>query len=156
MDAYILIALFISFLWGIHPVVHKHLLNKYTAVTIMLVSTIVNFSLVIVLSITKKKDILLDTNKITAKDLFIMIGISGFTIFLTNVMYYYILKDNETSIISALIYSSPIFTLIFSYLYFKERLDIYGISGILAIIIGVILVSQNNHFSKELEYLSNR
>jgi transporter family protein len=156
MDAYILIALFISFLWGIHPIVHKHLLNKYNAVTIMLVSTIVNFSLVIVLSITKKKDILLDTNKITAKDLFIMIGISGFTIFLTNVMYYYILKDNETSIISALIYSSPIFTLIFSYLYFKERLDIYGISGILAIIIGVILVSQNNQFSKELEYLSNR
>jgi drug/metabolite transporter (DMT)-like permease len=71
-------------------------------------------------------------------------------------MYYYTLKDNETSIISALIYSSPIFTLIFSYLYFKERLDIYGISGILAIIIGVILVSQNNQFSKELEYLSNR
>ena len=156
MDAYILIALFISFLWGIQPIVHKHLLNKYNAVTIMLVSTIVNFSLVIVLSITKKKDILLDTNKITAKDLFIMIGISGFTIFLTNVMYYYILKDNETSIISALIYSSPIFTLIFSYLYFKERLDIYGISGSLAIIIGVILVSQNNQFSKELEYLSNR
>ena len=156
MDAYILIALFISFLWGIQPIVHKHLLNKYTAVTIMLISTIVNFSLIIMLSITKKKEILLDTNKITAKDLFIMIGISGFTIFLTNVMYYYILKDNETSIISALIYSSPIFTLIFSYLYLNERLDIYGISGILAIIIGVILVSQNNKLSKELEYLSNR
>lgn len=71
-------------------------------------------------------------------------------------MYYYILKDHETSIISALIYSSPVFTLVIAYLFLKERLDIYGFSGILAIIVGVILVSQNNQSSRHLEFLTNK
>lgn len=156
MDAYILIALFISFLWGIQPIVHKHLLNKYNLITIILISTIVNLSLIISVSITRNKEVLVDINKLTFRDLFILIIVSSFTIFLANIMYYYILKDNETSIISALVYSCPAFTLILAYIFLKERLDIYGISGILAIIIGVILISQNNKFSKELEYLSNR
>ncbi len=71
-------------------------------------------------------------------------------------MYYYILKNHESSIISALIYSSPVFTLIIAYIFLKERLDIYGISGIFFMILGVILVSNNNKFSKEMEFLSNK
>jgi drug/metabolite transporter (DMT)-like permease len=71
-------------------------------------------------------------------------------------MYYYILKNHESSIISALVYSSPVFTLIIAYIFLKERLDIYGISGIFLMILGVILVSNNNKFSKEMEFLSNK
>jgi drug/metabolite transporter (DMT)-like permease len=71
-------------------------------------------------------------------------------------MYYYILKNHESSIISALVYSSHVFTLIIAYIFLKERLDIYGISGIFLMILGVILVSNNNKFSKEMEFLSNK
>ena len=156
MDTYILIALFISFLWGIQPIVHKHLLNKYNFITIMLISTIVNFSLILAVSITRNKEILADMNKLTFRDLFILVLVSSFTIFLANMMYYYILKNHESSIISALVYSSPVFTLIIAYIFFKERLDIYGVSGILLMIFGVILVSNNNKFSKEMEFLSNK
>jgi drug/metabolite transporter (DMT)-like permease len=72
-----------------------------------------------------------------------VIALSVFTIFMANMIYYYILKNHDSSIISALIYSSPVFTLIIAHLFLKERLDIYGVSGIFAIIIGVILISQN-------------
>ena len=156
MDTYILIALFISFLWGIQPIVHKHLLNKYNFITIMLISTIVNFSLILAVSITRNKEILVDMNKLTFRDLFILVLVSSFTIFLANMMYYYILKNHESSIISALVYSSPVFTLIIAYIFLKERLDIYGVSGIFLMIFGVILVSNNNKFSKEMEFLSNK
>jgi drug/metabolite transporter (DMT)-like permease len=81
---------------------------------------------------------------------------SHLLIFLANMMYYYILKNHESSIISALVYSSPVFTLIIAYIFLKERLDIYGISGIFLMILGVILVSNNNKFSKEMEFLSNK
>ena len=156
MDIYIFIAIFISFLWGIQPIVHKHLLNRYNFITIMLISTIVNFSLILAVSITRNKEILVDMNKLTFRDLFILVLVSSFTIFLANMMYYYILKNHESSIISALVYSSPVFTLIIAYIFFKERLDIYGVSGILLMIFGVILVSNNNKFSKEMEFLSNK
>jgi drug/metabolite transporter (DMT)-like permease len=156
MDIYIFIAIFISFLWGIQPIVHKHLLNKYNFITIMLISTIVNFSLILAVSITRNKEILADMNKLTFRDLFILVLVSSFTIFLANMMYYYILKNHESSIISALVYSSPVFTLIIAYIFLKERLDIYGISGIFFMILGVILVSNNNKFSKEMEFLSNK
>jgi len=156
MDIYIFIAIFISFLWGIQPIVHKHLLNKYNFITIMLISTIVNFSLILAVSITRNKEILADMNKLTFRDLFILVLVSSFTIFLANMMYYYILKNHESSIISAFVYSSPVFTLIIAYIFLKERLDIYGISGIFLMILGVILVSNNNKFSKEMEFLSNK
>lgn len=156
MDIYIFIAIFISFLWGIQPIVHKHLLNRYNFITIMLISTIVNFSLILAVSITRNKEILVDMNKLTFRDLFILVLVSSFTIFLANMMYYYILKNHESSIISALVYSSPVFTLIIAYIFLKERLDIYGLSGILLMILGVILVSNNNKFSKEMEFLSNK
>ena len=86
----------------------------------------------------------------------ILVALSIFTAFLANIMYYYILKDHELSIISALIYSSPVFTLVIAYLFLKERLDIYGFSGIMAIIVGVILISQNNQSSRHLEFLTNK
>jgi drug/metabolite transporter (DMT)-like permease len=156
MEIYIVIALAISFLWGVQPVIHKHLLKKFTPITLMLVSSIVYFALLIVTSVIKNKEVTTDFEKMTAKDLGILVALSVFTAFLANIMYYYILKDHESSIISALIYSSPVFTLVIAYLFLKERLDIYGFSGVLAIIVGVILISQNNQSSRHLEFLTNK
>jgi drug/metabolite transporter (DMT)-like permease len=156
MQFYIAIALAISFLWGVQPVIHKHLLKKFTPITLMLVSSIVYFALLIVTSVIKNKEVIADFEKMTAKDLGILVALSIFTAFLANIMYYYILKDHESSIISALIYSSPVFTLAIAYLFLKERLDIYGFSGIMAIIVGVILISQNNQSSRHLEFLTNK
>jgi len=156
MQFYIVIALAISFLWGTQPVIHKHLLKKFTPITLMLVSSIVYFALLIVTSVIKNKEVIADFEKMTAKDLGILVALSIFTTFLANIMYYYILKDHESSIISALIYSSPVFTLAIAYLFLKERLDIYGVSGVMAIIVGVILISQNNQSSRHLEFLTNK
>ena len=145
MDCYIIIlALVISFLWGIPPVAHKYLLTKYNWTTIMLLSGSVFLTLVAILSLSKRREIIADLTKISLKDAFILVSLPLFTVFIAQIIYYYILKDHESSIISALIYSSPVFTLIFAYLFSKERLDIYGLSGIFAIVMGVVLISQNN------------
>ena len=156
MESYILFALLISFLWGIQPVIHKHLLGKYNAVTIMLLSTLIYFILIIALSISKPREVSSDLNKMSVKDFMIIIFTSIITVFIANIIYYYVLKDHESSIISALIYSSPVFTLIIAYLFLKERLNKYSILGIIAIVFGVILISNNNITDKELEYFSNK
>ena len=155
LDNYIFLALFISFLWGVQTVIHKHLLSSLHFVTIMLVSGVINVSLIVVLSIYLKNDILTDLKKITFRDAVILVCLPIFTVFISNLIYYFILKKHESSLVSALTYSSPAFTLILAYLYLNERLDIYGLSGIFAIIAGVILISNNNRTSRILEHVSN-
>jgi len=144
VDNYILLALINSFLWGISPVLHKYLLTKYNWITLLFFSGVVYFILVSILSLLKSKELISDLNKISGRDALVMISLPLLTLFIAQVIYFYILKDNKSSIISALICSSPFFTLIFAYLFLKERLDIYGISGIFAIVMGVVLISQNN------------
>lgn len=122
----------------------------------MFFSSAVNFSLIVLLAISRIKEVTSDINKLTPRDILLIVGISVFAIFMANMIYYYILKNHESSLISALIYSSPIFTLILAYLFLEEKIDKYGISGIIAVIIGIILISQNNKSSKELEFLSSK
>jgi drug/metabolite transporter (DMT)-like permease len=141
---YIAFALCVSFLWGIQPIIHKYLLNKIGYVTIMFISTLIYSGLVITLALTRHKEIYSDWLVMTPMDIGILILLPIFTVFLANILYYNVLKNHESSIISALIYSSPVFTLIIAYLFLKERLDIYGLSGVCAIILGVILIAMNN------------
>jgi len=155
LDNYIFLALFISFLWGIQVVIHKHLLTNFYFVTIMLVSNVINVSLIIALSIYLKNDVFTDLKKITFRDAVILVCLPIFTVFIANIIYYYILKKHESSLVSAITYSSPAFTLILAYLFLNERLDIYGLSGIFAIIAGVVLISNNNSSYKILQLFTD-
>ena len=140
MQLYIFLALLISFFWGVQPVIYKHLLQKYNSITVMLFSSIVYFTLIVGVSFMRKKELFEDVRKITTTDLSYLVGIPVFTIFIANMIYFYILKDHDSSIISALIYTCPVFTVILSYLFLKERFTIYKLGGILFIVFGVILV----------------
>jgi drug/metabolite transporter (DMT)-like permease len=121
----------------------------------MLVSGIINVLLIVALSIYLKNDVLADLKKITFRDAVILVCLPIFTVFVANIIYYYILKKHESSLVSAITYSSPAFTLILAYLFLNERLDIYGLSGIFAIIAGVILISNNNSSYKILQLFTD-
>jgi len=140
---YILLALCVSFLWGTVPVVHKYLLTKYQPITIMIISNVVYLSLLLITVFIERKAFLNDINKMPLNDSLIIVTASIFGLYIGYKLYYYVLKDHKSSIISALIYSSPIFTLIIAYIFLKERLSIYGYLGIFSILLGVILISQN-------------
>lgn len=155
LDNYIFLALFISFLWGVQVVIHKHLLSSLNFVTIMLVSNVINVFLIVILSIYLKNDVLIDLKKLTFRDGVILVCLPIFTVFIANIIYYYILKKHESSLVSAITYSSPAFTLILAYLFLNERLDIYGLSGIFAIIAGVVLISNNNSSYKILQLFTD-
>ena len=155
MSGYIVTALFVSFLWGLMPVVHKHLLDKFNQITVMVLQSVIYCALIVILGFARKDEILEDVKKMSVRDAAIFFLVTLFCAFFANIIYFYLLKNHESSIISALIYSSPVFTLIIAYLFLKERLDIYGLSGIFAMILGVILISQNNSSSRHLEFLTS-
>jgi hypothetical protein len=141
---YIFVALFVSLLWGIQPVLHKLLLSKYKPITILIISSFLYFYLIAMVAFARNADVKNDLDNMTRRDILIILSIGLFSGFIGNMLYLYVLKDHNTSIISALIYSSPVFTLIISYLFLKEKLNIYGLLGVITIIIGVILVSLND------------
>jgi drug/metabolite transporter (DMT)-like permease len=140
---YIFVALFVSLLWGIQPVLHKLLLSKYKPITILIISSFLYFYLIAMVAFARNADVKNDLDNITRRDILIILSIGLFSGFIGNMLYLYVLKDHNTSIISALIYSSPVFTLIISYLFLNEKLNMYGLLGVITIIIGVILVSLN-------------
>jgi uncharacterized membrane protein len=154
IPSYILYALLISFLWGIQPIIHKYLLQKINGITILVLSSFVYFIASFLISfITKNHNIIIKDLKImNRKDYMIIIFTTFFTVFLANIIYYYILKRHQTSFISSLINSAPIFTLIVSYLFLKENIEPIGVIGILLMTLGVFCVSFNNDTVRILEY----
>jgi transporter family protein len=114
----------------------------------MLFSAFIYAFLIIIYAAFNKTIIYKDINKISKKDIILILFSSGIAAFFGNVLYFNILKKHESSIISALIFSSPIFTLIFAYLFLKERIHTIGLFGILFIVTGVICISMNNGTSK--------
>ncbi len=151
MKPYIWIALLISFLWGIQNVIHKDLLTHISGLSIMFYSSIIYAFLLLIVAFYNKTIMIKDLKKINLRIGSIIFFTTLFTIFLTNILYYYILKSHETSIISALVYSAPVFTVIFAYLFLNEKLSLSGFIGILLIIIGTILINIDN---KYVEYLA--
>ena len=65
------------------------------------------------------------------------------TAFLANILYFSVLAKNKSFVVSALIYTSPIFTLILAWWVLKEDINIYGLIGVLFIVTGIILISYN-------------
>ena len=151
IQTYIWIALLMSFLWGIQTVIHKHLLNHISGMSIMLYSAIIYTVLTIFISFYSNA-VVKDLKKIDLRIGSILFFTAVFTVFLTNYLYYYILKNHESSLVSALVSSAPVFTVIFAYLFLEEKLSLCGFAGIISIVIGVILINTNN---KNIEYLSH-
>ena len=136
------IALLVSFLWGLQPVIHKHLLIDSNPVTILFFQTVINFICITALASYNYKQIYHEvTVELTLQHWCWIIFLAIVTIFGTNVMYLYILKSNESSLVSALIYSAPIFTVILAYIFLNERIHASGYVGILLIITGVSFIA---------------
>ena len=82
--------------------------------------------------------------KINSQDILILISVSLGAGFLANLLFYYVLKSHESSLVSALVFSSPIFTLIVAYFFMKEELNGFGILGIVLIVLGVVCIAYND------------
>ena len=145
-------SLTVAFLGGIQPSVHKHLLDKYNGTTIMVFTGFIYFICLSIFSFVNRDMLYGAYQKLTLCDTLWFLFLPIVTSFIANMLYYYALNENASSIVAALVYSSPIFTLFFSYYFLGERLDRYGYIGILLLVLGVIFISMNDQFYREEEF----
>jgi drug/metabolite transporter (DMT)-like permease len=152
----ILLAIFVSFLWGYTPIILKYLLSRFTKTTVIVTEGILYALFLSFFIFWKNHEFINDVKKFTYVDigLFFLTAIIGG--FLANVLYIFLLEENDSYIITALVSISPLFTLILAYLFTKEKITLYGVLGTILIVIGIILISYNDKmFKKEgfLEFL---
>jgi drug/metabolite transporter (DMT)-like permease len=138
---YVIIALFVAFLWGIQPIIYKHLLQSIDLKTIVAIGSFFYSICASLFGIYYWKDIERGLKKIDMKSVGLIGASTICAAFLANILILYVLKDNSCAVVSALIYSAPIFTLLFAYLFINEKISFASIAGIVMIVSGVVLIS---------------
>jgi drug/metabolite transporter (DMT)-like permease len=61
--------------------------------------------------------------------------------FIPNIIYYNLINDHDSYVVTALVNSAPVFTVGLSYLLLKENITKYGMLGVVLIIVGVFCLS---------------
>ena len=153
MDIYkkyvIPIALFVSFLWGIQIILHKYILKKTNPYIIMIVGSIFYFVCMLIFTVYNWSHVEKDIYTLDIKTILLIGLASVMTAFLANLLYLFVLKDNDSYIVAALIYSSPVFTFLIAYLFLKEKVKFLGFVGFFLIVFGVICLALNERNTKE-------
>ena len=150
METYILVAFLIAIIWGLSPIMYKHLLDKYNPTSVLVFASLAYFICILVTGCCNYQSILDDYNKIDFNDVcwVILVSVSG--LFIANILQVTVLKDNDPSIVSPIIYSCPLITLLAVYLLFNTSLNIECLFGSFLIVSGVLCISMcsDNHKQK--------
>lgn len=133
-------SLFVAFLLGLIPVVHKYVLRTVDPNVIMVVGGTAYFIVLMVFAAYHWKDMLPQIQTLDTKEWVFITFAAVAMNFVARLLYLYILKDNESYIVSALIYSSPLFTFILAYLFLHERITSLKAAGVMCICIGIMLL----------------
>ena len=145
----VMMSLTISMLYGITPILYKYFdimhPHKTSNYTFLLISSSVFFACTMVCFLIHHKTITNDLHKLfnNIKALLILVISSIISVFVANLLYYYVLQreDTKSYIVSALVFTCPLFTLILSYLFLKEEITKYAITGICFIVVGVLTIT---------------
>ena len=137
-------ALLIAALWGLSPILHKAALHELSAQTTFTVSFFMYMLCAIVYAFVYRDRIAEDLRlHATPKTIaYIAVGamVCGFA---ANILYFHVLRDHDSHIVSALIYSCPVFTLVLAYLLLREHIHFVGFLGIVLITAGVVCIAFN-------------
>ena len=143
----------ISLIFGISPLIQKYVLKFITVQSYIILSSIIFYLLCLIYTLVfYKKEFLNDLNILNNNKylyllifIFINIYIYFFDIYiLANYYYLYIIKENTTFFVVAIISGYPIFTVFFGYLLYEEYINIYQFIAILIICSGIIMLSLNH------------
>lgn len=140
----ILLTLIISFLWGISPIAYKKVLANVDNKLVFILNSFFYTLCIILYTIYYWSSIKEEYSKIKTNDIYIVAIISIFMSFIPNIIYFYLLKHYDSSIVTILVSSSPIFTIAISYFIFSEKKTRNEMIGVGLIILGIIFISLKN------------
>jgi transporter family protein len=130
-------SLLVSLFWGISPVLYKIIMKRVdTKLTFIINHLFFNLGL-LGYTFYYWKDLKSDFKSVSTQDIIAIGAISIVLSFIPNIIYYNLINNHDSYLVTALINSSPIFTVALSYLILKENITKYSIIGVVLIIIGI-------------------
>ena len=132
--------LLIAFLWGISVTVQKYVLKDIDASTYQVIGSFIYFITTLLFGLYNYDKIKADSENITMKNILCILFVSLFGSFFANLYFNILLKDNSSSIVGALAYTAPLFTLFASYFFLNEDISLMSAIGIIVTICGVIIL----------------
>jgi len=142
-QAVIPIALFIAFVWGATPIVHKHIFNSFAFMTpeaMIVAGGVFYFVFTMCYFYCNKAKVTQPLKKLPVSVLALM-GSCALAGFLANYLYFNVIGKHASYLVSGLIFSSPFFTLILSYLFLKEEISLTSMIAIALIVSGIVMLA---------------
>jgi uncharacterized membrane protein len=136
-------AMVVSGLWAIAPIIHKTVFKLgLHPKSMMAFGGFAYFTVLCVWAAFNWKDIRSDVKCLADWRVVALIGFSAiFTALLSTIIYYHLIKEHDAHLVTAITYSSPLFTLILAWWLLNEKITLAGAAGVLLIVLGVLLIS---------------
>jgi drug/metabolite transporter (DMT)-like permease len=141
--------LFAVISWGVSFVATKIALAELTPVTIIIIRLILAVVLLFVIALATKRDFSIDRKKHAGILLLALIAVFHLWIQVTG------LKYTTASNTGWIIGITPVFMALLGYLFFREKLGIINIAGIVVAFFGLLLLVGKGDFSK-IDLISNK
>lgn len=141
MNEVIPLSLAVSFLWAIPPIIQKSLMKTMDQKALLFYTWVFYSVCVIIYAFIHWESI--SQQKLSTTTLFWIAVTASISGLIGNIIYLYVLKRYDSHIVTALTYSSPLFTLVMAYLILHEKITLMGALGVMLIASGVICLAFN-------------
>lgn len=139
----IFVSLIVSFLYGVSPILHKIIFNNNTIhyYTLLCITSLIFFVCSIFIYISNYKIINNNISLFSRKTILLIIIGAILSTFIANLLYFKVIQYSKSYLVSALIFSSPFFTLLLSLIFLDETINMMSFIGVSLIITGTIILS---------------
>lgn len=137
----VLSGLTVAALWGLTPILQKTLLVHLPRQTIFALSTLVYATSTFIYCGFHRKIILKSLPSVTLRHVLLIIVASVLGAFVGNLLFLTALKDNPSYVVTALAFTSPIFTVVLAACILGEQITPTNVVGIFLVVAGAIMVA---------------
>ena len=136
----VLLGILVAALWALGPILQKIVMSRgISSTTIIVLGGIFSIVFGAVCLVFKRHELIADFHKIDAEVLMLIAGAAIVCGIVASYMFLHILKKYDAYLVNALAYTSPIFTIIFTFWLLGEPVTWMSIVGIFVIMGGVML-----------------
>lgn len=139
--ALVLGGLTVAALWGLTPILQKSLLIHLPRETIFALSTLVYATATFVYCCFHRRTIARSLPNVTLRHAGLIVVSSVLGAFAANLIFLAVLKDNPSYVVTALAFTSPIFTVLLAACVLGERISGTNLAGILLVVAGAVMVA---------------
>ena len=143
----IFLALLVAFLYGLSPILQKVVLNNTHKTVVLVLSSFFYFVASLVFGLYNWNVMKHGLLNISMSSIAILAFVAVVTAFIANLVFLTILGHHDSYFVTALVASSPAFTLALAYFFLQESINWMGVFGVMLITIGVIVLAMAKNSS---------